>query len=229
MKEKKKLIWGVILFGSVWGGLEAIVTSSMAGSGTFIPRSALLALVSLLVLSYARFVLPRTGSTLAIGLVAAGFKFLGLPTLLMCQLAGVVGQAIILELAFTLAQNRGWFRKPLPLAAVVIAASYVNSLSFSFSQAYLFQNHWWFDRGLSGLLHWSFVTGSAAALASLVGFAVALWLSRMSLARVQRFIEVRQAAFVSAAVAVSVCFWVTGAVLINETVRNGWLTLTGCL
>lgn len=228
MRDKKKLILGVILFGSVWGGLEAIVTSSMAGVDTFIPRSVVLALVSLLVLSYARFVLPRTGSTLAIGLIAAGFKFLGLPTLFMCQLAAVLGQAIVLEIAFTLAQNRGWSKKALPLAAVVIIASYVNSLSFSFSQAYLFQNHWWLDRGLSGLLQWSFVTGSAAALASVIGFAVALWLSKSSLARFERFVEVRHTAFVSAAVAVSVCFWVAGAVLINESVHSGWLKLAGC-
>jgi len=143
MTDKKKLILGVVLFGSVWGGLEAMVTSSMAGVGTFIPRSVVLAFVSLLVLCYARFLMPRMGSTLAIGLIAAGFKFLGLPTLFMCQLAGVVGQAIVLEIFFTLAQKRAWFEKAIPLAAVVVVASYVNSLSFSFSQAYLFQNHWW--------------------------------------------------------------------------------------
>lgn len=228
MKDKKKLILGVILFGSVWGGLEAIVTSSMAGVDTFIPRSVVLALVSLLVLSYARFVLPRTGSTLVIGLIAVGFKFLGLPTLLMCQLAAVIGQAIVLEIAFTLAQNRGWSKKALPMAAVVIIASYVNSLSFCFSQAYLFQNQCWLDRGISGLLQWSFVTGSAAALASIIGFGIALWLSKISLARFERFVEVRRAAFVSAAVTVSVCFWVAGAVLINESVYSGWLKLAGC-
>ena len=226
MKDKKKLILGVILFGSVWGGLEAIVISSMAGVDTLIPRSVVLALVSLLILSYARFALPRAGSTLAIGLIAAGFKVLGLPTLLMCQLAAVVGQAIILELAFTLAQNRGWFRRALPLAAVVLAAGYVNSLSFSFSQAYLFGNPYWFERGLSGLLQWSFVTGTAAALAGLIGFAVALWLSRISLVSLERLSEARQAAFVSGVVAVSVCFWVAGAVLINESAQ-GWLKLTG--
>ena len=215
MKDKKKLILGVILFGSIWGGLEAIVTSSMAGGGTFIPRSVVLALVSLLVLSYARFVLPRTGSTLAIGLVAVGFKFLGLPTLFMCQLAGVVGQAVILEIFFTLALKRGWFEKTIPLAAVVVVASYVNGLSFSFSQAYLFQNQWWFERSVSGLLQWSFVTGTAAALASLIGFALALWLSKISLARLERFIEGRDAAFARSALVVSACFWVAGALLIR--------------
>jgi hypothetical protein len=215
MKDKKKIILSVILFGSIWGGLEAIITSSMAGGGTFIPRSVMLALVSLLVLSYARFVLPRTGSTLAIGLIAAGFKFLGLPTLFMCQLAAVLGQAIVLEIAFTLAQNRGWFKRALPLAAVVIVASYVNSLSFSFSQAYLFQNHWWLDRGISGLLQWSFGTGSAAALASVAGFGIALWLSKISLVRFERFVELRHTAFARVAVAISACFWVAGALLMR--------------
>jgi hypothetical protein len=80
MFDKKKLILSIILFGSIWGGLEAVISASMGGIGTTIPRSVVLAFVALVVLAFARFVLPVRGSTLLIGLVAVGFKFLVCPT-----------------------------------------------------------------------------------------------------------------------------------------------------
>jgi len=220
MTDKKKIILTIILFGSIWGGLEAIVTALMGGMGTLIPRSVVLAFVALLVLSYGRYVLPLRGSILLMGLVASGFKFLSLPTILFCQFAAVVGQALILEIAFTLAQNRSWFRKAVPMAAVVVVSSFANGLFFSFSQAYIFQNHWWLDRGFAGLLDWSFTTGSLAALASLVGFAISFLLIKVSMAQFSRFAELRWSAYARTAIAASVCFWVAGALLINEAVSG---------
>lgn len=220
MTDKKKIILTIILFGSLWGGLEAIVTTSMGGVGTFIPRSVVLALVALLVLTYGRYVLPLKGSTLLVGLIACGFKFLSLPTIMFCQAAAVVGQALILEIAFTLATNKGWFKKALPMAVVVLASSFANSLLFSFSQAYLFRNHWWLDRGFTGLLDWSFSTGSLAALASLAGFAISFLLVKISLTQFVRFAELRRSAYVRAAIVVSICSWVAGALLINETLSR---------
>ncbi len=220
--DKRKLILGIVLFGSIWGGMEAIVTSNMGGIGTLIPRSVVLALIALVVLSYARFALPKKGTTLAIGLIAAGFKFLGLPMLMGCQFAAVVGQAVILELAFSLAENRGWFHKPIPMTAVVIVSCFANFLTFSFSQAYIFGNHWWVDRGVSGLLEWSFTTGAVAALASAVGFALSLVLVKTSLSSFERFTEAQRPAFARSAIAVSACCWIIGAFLINEQLA-GWL------
>ena len=83
MTDKKKIILTIILFGSIWGGLEAIVTTSMEGVGTLIPRSVVLAFVALLVLTYGRYVLPLRGSTLLVGLIACGFKFRKQPTILI--------------------------------------------------------------------------------------------------------------------------------------------------
>ena len=218
MTDKKKIILTIILFGSIWGGLEAIVTTSMEGVGTLIPRSVVLAFVALLVLTYGRYVLPLRGSTLLVGLIACGFKFLSLPTIMFCQAAAVVGQALILEIAFTLATDKGWFKKALPMTAVVLVSSFANSLLFSFSQAYLFQNNWWLDRGFTGLLNWSFSTGSLAALASLAGFAISFLLIKVSVAQFSRFAELRRSAYVRAAIVVSICFWVAGALLMNEAV-----------
>ncbi|MCK4518107.1 hypothetical protein KAT92_04980 [Candidatus Babeliales bacterium] len=216
MSNKRKIIISIILFGSIWGGLEAVVTSSMEAINTVIPRSVVLALVALIVLSYARYSLPRKGTTLLIGLVAAGFKFLGIPTLFGCQLAGVIGQAVILELTFSIAEERGWFSTPLKMLAVVGVSSYLNSLTFCFSQAYIFQNHWWYDRGVSGLLEWSFVAGSLAMIASVIGFGLSTLLVKISLAKYERLIELRQTAFIGTAITVSAICWLIGAFLMNE-------------
>jgi len=218
MHDKKKLILGIILFGSIWGGLEAILISTMDGLGGFMPRSVVLAGVSLLVLAYARFMIPMKGSTLIIGLIAAGFKFLGLPVFYGCQYAAVIGQALVIEAAFTLAQRYGLFNKALPMMAVIVVAGYANSLLFSFSQAFIFQNHWWVDRGVSGLMQWSFGTGSLATLAGLAGFIVAMVLSKLSLAPLEQYIANHRAVFVRTAIGISVCFWLIGVVLLNEKV-----------
>ena len=222
MSDKKKLILSIILFGSIWGGLEAVISASMGGVGTTIPRSVVLAFVALVVLAFARFVLPVRGSTLLIGLVAVGFKFLGLPNLMMCQLAAVVGQAVILEGAFTLAQSRDWLIKPAHISLVVIVSSYINSLVFSFSQAYIFGNPWWLDRGASDLVNWSFTTGTAAAVASFGGLLIAALLVKLSYARYEQFVTTRQVAFARIAIVVSAAFWITGLLVTNEAVVGWW-------
>jgi hypothetical protein len=222
MSDKKKLILTIILFGSIWGGMEAVISASMGGIGTTIPRSVVLAFVALLVLSFARYVLPTKGTTLLIGLVAVGFKFLGLPNLMMCQLAAVAGQAVILEGAFTLAQSRGWLTKPAHISLIVVVSSYVNSLVFSFSQAYIFSNPWWLDRGAGGLLNWSVTTGTAAAVASSGGLLIAALLVKLSFARYEQFVSTRQVAFARIAIAVSAAFWITGLLVTNEAIAGLW-------
>ena len=212
MSDKKKLILILLLFGSLWGGLEAIITASMSGVDGTISRSVILAGVALAVLTYARAVLPLRGTTLAIGAIAAGFKFLGLPALYTCQLAGVMGQAIVLEMAWSLAESRGWARRPLPLALVVIVAGFVNATAFAFSQAYVFHNHWWFDRGVSGLVSWVATDGGMAAIAGLIGFTLARLAVAQSLNRFTEFAATHQGAYQRMVISISLGCWIIGAV-----------------
>ena len=72
MIDKRKLILGIILFGSIWGGLEALGIRAMGGV-RFFPTSPVLALVAILILSASRMILRRPGTTLSSGVVAAGF------------------------------------------------------------------------------------------------------------------------------------------------------------
>lgn len=171
MKTTRITIVTILLFGAIWGGLEALVSGTIDGLSAPVPRSVILAAIAVLVLAMARYLAPGRGSTLAIGLVAMAVKAVSLPSLWNCQLAAVIGQALICDIAFSIAENRRLTERLAVMIPVMIATSYVNSLLFSFSQAYLFQNSWWLDRGPAGLLAWSFGTGSLAALASGVGFA----------------------------------------------------------
>lgn len=170
MLNRREYLYGILLLGSLWGGLEALISAHMDGISGFIPRSVVLAFVAVLLLTAGRRLMPGVGTTLAAGIVAASMKLLTMPSMLTCQFAAVIGQAVILEAAFSLFERAELEDRYLTATAVILAASYLNSLVFAFSQAYVFANHWWLDRGVGGLLEWSFVTGSAAALASAVGF-----------------------------------------------------------
>jgi hypothetical protein len=215
MSDKRKILLTVVLFGSVWGGLEALVSAASQDVSFLMPRSVILAFISIVMLTSARFLLPRPGATLAIGLVAAGFKLLSLPNLLTCQIAAVIGQAAIMEIAFGLAKNRTWLDRPAPLGVIVVVASYLNSIMFGFSQAYLFRNEFWFDRGITGLLNWSFGTGSAAALASMIGALLAYVLVHKHKENWEALIERRTAAFVRSAIAISLCSWLIGLLVVT--------------
>ena len=180
MNDKKKIILGILVVGLIWGVIEALIVANMEAVGEVISRSVVFSFVALLILSIARYLMPMRGSTILIGLVAAGVKILGLQALFGCQLAALLGQAVVLEVTFTLAQRYSLMERPLLMGTVILASCYTNGLLFSFSQAYVFQNSWWLERGATGLLEWSFGVGSIAAIAGLIGFAVAVPLARVA-------------------------------------------------
>ncbi len=161
MMDKKKLILGIILFGSIWGGLEALGISIMRAFD-FSFKSPFLAAAGILILGAARIMIPRKGSTFLMGLVAAGFKFLTLPQILFCQVAAVALQGAVMDLAFSYAEKRGlskWFS----LGMVGALAMYLNYALFSLLETYVVLNPFWVDKGFSGVLNYTLLEGSAAA------------------------------------------------------------------
>lgn len=206
MRNNRDIWIGVLLLGSLWGGAEALLSATIDGVSSPIPRSVVLAFVALMILSVGRRMLPAFGTTLGAGVVAATMKLVSMPSILACQFAAVIGQAVILEMFFTVCERLQYSERRLPLSIGVMAASYLNSLAFAFSQAYVFQNHWWLDRGVGGLLEWSFVTGSGAALASLIGFSLGWGLGhRLTFSKL--FPAVRAAYIRGASVAISLVIW----------------------
>lgn len=203
MKPTYKTLITILLFGAAWGGAEAVINASLDGISGPIPRSVILAGVALFILTVARTLLPIGGSTLAIGIIATAFKAVGLPSFWGCQLAAVVGQAMICEVTFSIAQRQGALGKLRVMIPVMIAASLANSMLFAFSQAYLFQNSWWLDRGLPGLLSWVLGTGSMAAIASTLGYIAGREVAGHVRASFERFAENHRLAYGLASVAVT--------------------------
>jgi len=209
MTEKKKLIWGIILFGSIWGGLEALGIDVMRKVG-FHSSSPILALVGILILATARMVIRKPGTTLAIGVIAAGFKFLGLSQVFFCQIFAVVAQAAVFDLAFSLAERKDWLARPIHLGLVGLVASYVNYTVFSLSQAYVFANPYWTERGLSGLFNWVFTEGSYAAILSFLGIIIGVSLGRKVVPAFTRWQEIGEKVYSRGVLLASLGFWLLG-------------------
>ncbi len=209
MTEKKKLILGILLFGSIWGGLEALGIEVMRGIG-FHPTSPILALVGILVLATARMVTGKPGSTLAIGVVAAGIKLLGLSQIFFCQIFAVVAQAAVFDLAFSFAERKDWLSRSAHLGLVGLVASYVNYTVFSLSQAYVFSNPYWTERGISGLFGWVFTEGSYAAVLSFLGILIGVNLGRRMAPALARWQAIREKAYSRGLLLASLGFWLLG-------------------
>lgn len=209
MTDKRKFILGIILFGSIWGGLEALGIEVIRGVG-FPSGSPILALLGILILAAARMVIRRPGSTLAIGAVAAGIKFLGLSQIMFCQIFAVVAQAAVFDLAFSLAEKRDWLTRPAHLGLVGFVGSYVNYTIFSLSQAYLFANPYWAERGLSGIFNWVLTSGSLASVLSFFGIIAGVSLGRKVVPAFTRWQEIEAKAYSRGVFLASMGFWILG-------------------
>jgi len=66
---KKQILWGIILFGTLIGLNETVI-----GSFNIKYKSVILSAITLSLFSYARYYIPRIGSTLLIMAIAVLFK-----------------------------------------------------------------------------------------------------------------------------------------------------------
>jgi hypothetical protein len=207
MTDNKKIIFGVILFGSIWGGLEALGIRLMRGMEGF-PSSAILAFVAILVLSVSRILLKRPGTTLACGVVAAGFKALCLPSIFFCQVFAVFITGAVMDLAFTLAEKRNlsrWFSWGL----VGLVASYANYVVFALANTYLLKNVFWLQR-VHRIEDYVLVAGSYAALLSFVGILLGRELGKRTEPLFTRLEQVKAMAYGSGIILTSLSFWLLG-------------------
>jgi hypothetical protein len=209
MADKKKLILVIILFGSIWGGLEALGIDVMRKVG-FPSSSPILALIGILILAIARMVVRKPGSTLAIGVVAAGIKLLGLSQIFFCQIFAVVAQAAVFDLVFSLVERKDWFSRPIRLGLVGLVGSYVNYTLFSLSQAYIFSNPYWSERGISGLFSWIFTQGSYAAALSFLGIIIGVNLGKKVAPAFSRWQQIGEKAYSRGLLLISLGFWLLG-------------------
>ena len=207
MTDNKKLIFGIILFGSIWGGLEALGIRLTRGMEGF-PSSAMLALVAILILSASRILLKRPGTTLACGLVAAGFKAACLPSIHFCQVSAVFITGGVMELAFTLAERRqlsNW----LSWGLVGLSASYVNYVAFALVNTYLLSNVFWLER-VHRIEDYILVAGTYAAILSFAGILMGRELGKRTEPALDRLEQVRATAYSRGVILASLGFWILG-------------------
>jgi len=128
----------------------------------------------------ARVIFPRRGTTFLIGLFAAGFKFLTLPQIFMCQVEAVIVQGLVLEVAFSYAQLlkvSRWFS----LGFVGILSMYLNYFVFATLQAYIVLNPYWTEPGFPKVLSYTFMEGTYASVLCFffvnLGFALGKYLT----------------------------------------------------
>ena len=208
--DKKKLILGIILFGSIWGGLEALGIRAMRGI-EFFPTSPVLALVAILILSASRMILKRPGTTLACGAVAAGFKALCLPSIMFCQVTAVLLTAAVIDVAFTWAESRklsSW----LSWGVVGLAASYANYLVFGLVNTYLLKNIYWLER-VHTIPNYVLISGTYAAIFSFFGILLGRALGRSTEPMFSRLEQVKATAYSSGIILTSLGFWLLGVFL----------------
>jgi len=210
MMDNKKLILGVILFGSIWGGLEALGISAMRGV-EFFPASPVLALVAILILSASRMILKRPGTTLACGVVAAGFKALCLPSIMLCQVTAVFLTAAVMDVAFTWAESRklsSW----LSWGVVGLAASYANYLVFGLVNTYLLRSIYWLER-VHTIPNYVLISGTYAAVFSFFGILLGRALGRSTEPLLGRLEQVKVTAYSGGIILASLGFWLLGIFL----------------
>ena len=211
MKDKKKLLLGIILFGSIWGGLEALGISTMR-SLDFPLKSPFLAATGILVLGAARILFPHRGTTFLMGLVAAGFKFLTLPQIFFCQVTAVIVQGMVLEVAFSYAQKRNlstWFS----LGTVGFLSMYVNYALFSLIETYLVLNPFWVEKGFSGVISYTFIEGTYAAILCFFFINIGFALGRSFAPVFGQWQALKAKAYGIATLVVSLGCWISGFAL----------------
>lgn len=207
MTDKKKLVLAIILFGSIWGGLEALGIRLMRGMEGF-PSSAILAFVAILILSASRILMRHVGTTLACGVVAAGFKALCLPSIYFCQVSAVFVTGAVMELAFTVAERRnlsGWFFWGL----VGLIASYVNYVAFALVNTYMLRNIFWLER-IHRMEYYVLVAGTFAAILSFVGILLGRELGKRTEPLFSQLEQVKSIAYGSGVILTSLSFWLLG-------------------
>jgi len=198
LREGVRYLLGVLLFGSLWGALEATLGGLLALI-RFPHFGGTMANVGFLTMATAVALHGKPGMALGIGLVAASFKLLSVPIFGVSPLAKMIINpmiAIVLEaLAFTLVVGlvlRRWPRNLLAQAGAGVGAMWLVYLGELFSFFYITQRVPRFI--LADPWGWVLTSGGFAAGLALVSVPLGGLLGRLLL-RVKRAAEPRPALY----------------------------------
>jgi hypothetical protein len=162
MIRARNVVW-VLALGSLWGAAELFGRDVFGGIGVG-EASVWLTMWAVLVLAIGRGVWHKIGSSFAIALVAAGFKYLG-PSIFYCQLLGIVSIGLFFDLFASSLLTRGktqWWR----YALVGILTTYGARAFFILYSVYVARWDRWVEGGVEMALEHVVGSGSVAAAAA---------------------------------------------------------------
>ncbi|MFW6159087.1 MAG: hypothetical protein ACOC8E_07005 [Planctomycetota bacterium] len=150
----KRVLLGVLFFGTVWGASEAMLGGALYAAG--VPRASVpLTIIGFCVLTAARAYLPWPGSATLIASCAMLYKFLNNP-FFACHLLGVLLLGVSYDLVFGLLGEK---RRALSAAA----ATYLGYALFGLLITYVFRYSYWAREGLPKIVEHVVVGGTMAA------------------------------------------------------------------
>lgn len=164
MKILEKILL-VLFVGSIWGIVE-VFAGDLLPAWVVGRTSVFLFAFAFFILMVARPILRVPGLLLIIGVVAAFYKTLSV-NFYPCMVAGIMTNAAAVELLYLfLRKERLGNWKWRTIAAP--ATAYVAFSMFALFAVLILREPRWVERGLTGILSYTFVTGSFAAVLSLI-------------------------------------------------------------
>ena len=163
-----KLVLGILFFGSLWGLSEASFGEWLYSRD--IPNSSIyLAVIAIFIIAAAHVSLKHRLTGTMIGLIAMLFKMINIP-LYTCHLLaiGLVGVGYDMSSWLVSYVYSGKFRLPV----IGLLSTYTGRALFAFTITYVWRYSYWTAVGLPRVIDYIFVSGSVAALLSLIAVPV---------------------------------------------------------
>ena len=133
---KKQTIWGIILFGSLIGFNETVI-----GSLNIQNKSIILSVITLSLFSYARYLIPRIGTSLIILSIAVLFKLTDLG-IQFCKPLMLIMLGIGFEVFSSLFIGKKQF-KIKGLILTCVSTSIIIFSAFALFETYIVKNEFW--------------------------------------------------------------------------------------
>ena len=194
MRTRRLMVTSMLLFGSLWGLAELGLARL---DFSIISTAPLLTAAGIFFLVLSRQVCDVPGSSLLVGTLAAGFKFLNQP-FFGCQFAAVLVLAGVFELIFTI--YRLWEKKGavpsrerlgwLPVAQAATAA-FLSFSAFVLLARFGLHNPFWVNGGLEKIVRFTVLEAGGAALLAVPSAWAALRLAPHLLAAEQSWSTTR--------------------------------------
>lgn len=209
MKIKDWLILG--FFGSLWGTSEAILGGALYA--VHIPHaSTYLTIIAFCILAMARAYLPKCGTSILIGSIAALFKMINVP-FYGCHLLAIFLLGVAFDAVLTLAERNKSSSTFAREGLQAVAATYLGYALFGFIITYVVKYHWWAQVGLPKVARYIGISGTMTAIGTFFLVPLSFKLGNVLKNKKYGFGKVKLACSTSALGALTAILWIMGILI----------------